>query len=307
MYPMKVCLSVPGVANPAGTGWLPPMPDLRDYTEEHPDIADIVRKLKLPSSVRSLKAAMPSSVDLRQWCSPVENQGKLGACTAHAAAGVVEYFQLRAFSRHIEASRLFIYKATRNLMGVTGDTGAWLRNTMGALALCGVPPEQYWAYTDGIPDFDLEPGGFVYAIADNYQALKYFCHDPMGSAVAKDVVLSGVKKFLVAGVPSMFGFFGFKSFSDSNVSGGIPFPCPLEKAEWGHAVVAVGYDDEKKITNTKCGKQTKGAMLIRNSWGEGWGDKGYGWLPYEYVQKGLAVDFWSIVSLDWIDTKQFGF
>ena len=78
-------------------------------------------------------------------------------------------------------SRLFIYRATRDLMGVTGDTGAWLRNTMGALVLCGAPPERHWPYTDSVPDFDAEPPSFVYAIADNFEATQYFCHDAFSS------------------------------------------------------------------------------------------------------------------------------
>jgi len=288
-----------------GTGWLPPMPDLRDYTQAEPGITEMSKKLGLTAGKKGAKA-LPETVDLREWCSPVENQESLGSCTAHAGVGVVEYFQRRAFGKHIEGSRLFVYKATRNLMQVTGDTGAWLRNTMGALALCGVPDERYWPYTDAQPDFDTEPPSFVYAVADNYEALQYFCHDPLGTNVAGGAVLTSVKNYLAAGIPSMFGFWGFPSFESSDVKGGIPYPCPGESAQWGHAIVAVGYDDGKKITNTECNKTTTGALLIRNSWGTGWGDQGYGWLPYDYVVNKLALDFWSLLSMEWVDTKKFG-
>lgn len=306
MIPKHVCVNLEGYAWSLGTGWLPPMPDLRDYTTATPEIAEMAKKLKLKQSAKSLKSAVPDKVDLTEWCSPVENQGSIGACTAHAASGVIEYFQRRAYEEHLEASRLFIYKTTRNLMGVTGDTGGWLRNTMGALVLCGVPLEKYWEYTDVDPDFDEEPSSFVYAVADNFETLKYFCHDPLGSNVEKKAVLESVKSYIAAGVPSMFGFFGFPSFSETGEDGSIPFPCQNEQAEWGHAIVAVGYDDKKEIRNPRCGRKTKGALLIRNSWGKEWGEKGYGWLPYEYVLQGLAQDFWSILSMEWVDTKQFG-
>jgi len=287
-----------------GTGWLPPMPDLRDFDGTKPEIVQMSRKLGFSKGKKP--KGFPDSIDLRTWCSSVENQQSLGSCTAHAAVGIVEYFQRRAFNKHIEGSRLFVYKATRNLMQVTGDTGAWLRNTMGALALCGVPDEKYWPYTDVTPDFDKEPASFVYAVADNYEALRYFCHDPSGSNVPGDDVLANVKKYLAAGIPSMFGFWGFPSFSSCDVKGGIPYPCPDEQAQWGHAIVAVGYDNKKKIKNTMCNKTTTGALLIRNSWGTGWGDQGYGWLPYDYVKNKLAMDFWSLLSMEWIDSKQFG-
>lgn len=288
------------------TGWLPPTPDLRDYTEDDEEIRSLIEPLGLPSATPRA-SALPALVDLRQWCSPIENQGSLGSCTAQAGAGVVEYFERRAFDRHIDGSRLFVYKTTRNLMGVTGDTGAWLRNTMGALALCGVAPEQYWPYTDAAPEFDREPSAFVYATADNFEALRYFCHDPLGSNVPNDRVLHTVKRLLAAGIPSMFGFWGFGSFDDSDAPGAIPYPCPNEQVQWGHAVVAVGYDDARTVTNTSCNRRDEGALLIRNSWGTGWGDAGYGWLPYQYVLDGLALDFWSLLRLDWVDTKQFQF
>lgn len=136
---------VSGVPYRVGTGWLAPQPDLRDYTPLHRQITAFNRKLKFPGAdkkdlaLRSFRLAQSSSVDLREWCSPIENQTELGSCTAHAATGIVEYFEKRAFGKHIDASRLFLYKTTRNLMQVTGDTGAWLREAMGALVLCGVP------------------------------------------------------------------------------------------------------------------------------------------------------------------------
>jgi C1A family cysteine protease len=306
MYNMYGKVAVEETGEYLGTGWLPPLPDLRDYTEEKPEIAEMAVKLGVVQKGKALTALSVTSVDLRSRCSPIENQKNLGSCTAHAAIGIVEYSERRAHGRHIEGSRLFVYKTTRNLMQVTGDSGAWLRNTMGALVLCGVPDERYWLYTDSKPEFDQEPPSFVYAVADNYEALRYFSHDPMGANVPATQVLASVKRYLAAGVPAMFGFYGFPSFSSSDVKGGIPYPCPGERAQWGHAIVAVGFDDDKTIKNRACAKTTTGALLIRNSWGTGWGDQGYGWLPYEYVLNKLALDFWSLLSMEWVDTKQFG-
>ncbi|MBF0585919.1 cysteine protease [Prosthecochloris sp. N3] len=290
-----------------GTGWLHPLPDLRDYTERTPVIADMFRKLKIGPTGKVSAKDLPESVDLREWCSPVEEQGEIGSCTAHAVLGAVEYYQKRAFGTHIDGSRRFVYKTTRNLMGTSGDSGAWLRSAMGALALCGVPHEKYWEYTDSDPEYDEEPPAFVYAVADNFEALKYFCHDPAGSGVSRKEVLRSVKTSLAGGIVSMFGFYGFPSFGDGGGKGDIPYPCDSEQAGWGHALVAVGYDDRRKVKNTRCGQTAKGALLVRNSWGAGWGDNGYGWLPYDYVLQGLAVDFWSLLSLEWVDTGQFGF
>jgi C1A family cysteine protease len=297
LIPGKVELSDPHKI--VGTGWLPPKPDLRDYTQDQKEIKALSKKL----GINKVKA-LPESVDLRKWCSPIEDQGELGSCTAHAGIGAVEYFEKRSFNKRLEGSRLFLYKTTRNLMQETGDAGGWLRCTMGALCLCGVPEEKFWPYN--IEKFDEDPGPFVYSIADNFEALKYFCHDPIGAKIPYTEALESVKKYLEAGIPSMFGFWGFPSFEKSDIKGAIPYPCQNESAAWGHAVVAVGYDDKLRIKNLNCNKETTGALLIRNSWGKDWGDKGYGWLPYEYVLNNLASDFWSLLGMNWIDSNQFG-
>lgn len=284
---------------------------MRDYSNEHPVISKLSMKLGINGLNKTeIESSLPGRVDLREWCSPVEDQLSLGSCTANAVVGMVEYFQKRAYGTHIEGSRLFVYKTARKLMLSTGDSGAWLRSAMGALVLFGVPDEKYFPYTlDGEsvnPGWDSEPDAFLYSLATHYAAINYFCHDPMGKKTSKKDVLRNVKTYLAAGIPSVFGFFGFPSFESSDDPGSIPYPCKSEQAEWGHAVMAVGYDDDKVILNTKSNEETKGALMIRNSWGRTWGQEGYGWLPYDYILYGLAEDFWSILSMEWIDTEQFG-
>ena len=281
-----------------GMGWIPDYPDFRDYTEKTAG----VKKVLEPTGLLKAKS-LPASVDLRQWCSPVEDQGGLGSCTANAGVGVIEYYERKSFGRYINASRLFLYKVSRNLMKMSGDTGAFLRTTMGAMVLFGTPPEEYWPYTDDEKAFDKEPPAFCYAFAQNYQTIQYFRHDPPGTKAEE--VLNKVKTYLSKSHPAMFGFTVYSSIEQAEKTGKIPFPSPKEKIEGGHAIVAVGYDDKMKIKNTYGKIETTGALLIRNSWGKEWGEKGYGWLPYDYILKSLAEDFWSVLKKEWIDTGQF--
>jgi len=199
-------------------GWLPDYPDFRDYTAQTETISALMKKARVSGSGK--KAKLPATCDFRSWCSPVEDQGKLGSCTAQAGVGMVEYFERRAFGRHVEASRLFLYKVTRNLLHWTGDTGAFLRTAMGALVLFGVPPEEYWPYeTEG---FDKEPPAFCYAFAQNYQAIQYYRLDPPGVSHAE--LLTQIRTKLAAGLPSMFGFSVYSSIDQGRQNGENPIP-----------------------------------------------------------------------------------
>jgi C1A family cysteine protease len=300
------------LTNEKGMGWLRDLPDFRDYTPEHTAVAETLYKVTASkgrsssSSPAAAAGAAPApmiapSTDLRPWFSPIEDQGSLGSCTANAGAGLIEYFQRRAFGLHIDASRLFLYKATRNLLNWTGDTGAYLRTTMKAMVLFGVPPEQYWPYN--ITNFDKEPSAFLYSFGQDYQATQYYRLDPSGTP--KPVLLDRIKTNLASNLPSMFGFTVYSSISQGSQSGKIPFPSNGETILGGHAVDAVGYDDNLKIKNINSGVETTGAFLIRNSWGTSWGQNGYGWLPYKYVLDGLAVDWWSLIKAEWINTGNF--
>lgn len=293
-------------------GWIRDFPDFRDVTISTDKVPAKLEAMGQPS-VKAMLAKvgaapgaaapkLPTTKSLMQWCSPIEDQGSIGSCTAHAAAGMLEYFERKSFGKHIDASRLFIYKTTRNLMKVEGDTGAYLRSVMGALTLFGAPPESYYPYD--VEKFDEEPSAFLYAYAQNYQALTYYRLDPPGTS--NTALLTQIKTSLNSNLPAMFGFSVFDSYDQAESNGCFPFPTSRESLLGGHAVLAVGYDDTYKIKNKSAGGiETTGAIQIRNSWGKSWGADGYGWLPYSYVTKGLTSDWWSMIKSEWVDSDLF--
>lgn len=295
-----------------GMGWIPDVPNVSDYDDVHPEVAPLLKKTRLATAQahanggqragRSSGAAagaapaLAPTVDLRPYFSPIEDQGELGSCTANAAVGLVEYYEKRASGKFLDASRLFVYKTTRNMVGVTGDTGAEIRNAMGALVLFGAPPEKFWPYH--VSKFDAEPTPFCYAFADNFKSIKYLRLDSSG--VSGPALLDKIKTYLASNLPSMFGFPVYEEFMNPPANARVAYPERRSKFYGGHAIVAAGYDDSIPINSSE-----KGALLIRNSWGKSWGDQGYAWLSYKYITKGVAVDWWSVIKHNWVDTGNF--
>jgi C1A family cysteine protease len=191
----------------------------------------------------------------------------------------------------LRPSRLFLYQNTLHLAGTRGDVGADLRTALKAMVRCGIPPERYWPYE--LARFPVEPDPFLYSFVEPYRSAYYVRLDSRGTSGID--VLEVVKDFLAAGYPSAFGFPVPNSLTDDP---DIPYRPTFDATLGGQAVVAVGYDDRWL-------RGSRGALLVRSSWGTQWGEDGYGWLPYAYVEEQLAVDFWTLLHPQWIASGEF--
>ncbi|MEB3210291.1 MAG: C1 family peptidase [Leptolyngbyaceae bacterium] len=248
---------------------------------------------------------LPSFIDLSGWCSPVQDQGELNSCTAHAGTALVEYMCLykaaqESGDRQYDIlSNLFLYQAALQLDHGSSkeDRGVSTNSTMEALVRFGVPPEAYWPKSKKLEDI---PDHTCYQHGYKYRDIKYFRLDRDGMR-AEDL-LAQIKVLLAAKLPCMFAVHAYTELTkllDSH-SDCIAPPANDASLNWneeGHALVAVGYDDQR---------QTSGALLVRNSWGEDWGTKGYAWLPYAYVLNNLVDDCWALLSLRWAKDINFG-
>lgn len=237
-------------------GWVPDMPDQRDFL--YRAIKPVVR--------------LPKKVDLGIFCSNIEDQGRLGSCTAQALAGNLEFLDNKPDNEYADMSRLFIYYNERLLMDtVDYDSGASLRAGIKTLKNDGVCEEALWPYVIG--RFDRRPPPACYRQAASHRIISYHR-------------ISGLREMMVClaeGFPFVFGFTVYESFesADTARTGTARLPKKGERAIGGHAVMAVGYDEGA------------GRFIARNSWGRAWGREGYFTLPFEYLET-LAQDFWTI-------------
>jgi C1A family cysteine protease len=293
-----------------GTGWLPEPPDRRDLTIDHPPLGDMLQRLGIARLVH--RRHLPARVDLRQWAGPVLFQGGFNTCAAHVVAGLVTYFEKKAHGLDVAPSRLFLYKVAKNFLQTTDDAGVYIRQVMGVLKLIGVPPERYWPYPDAgtfaapttsDPLLDAEPTAFCYAVASDYRAVTYYRLDEEGQATSE--LLRLAKTHLAGQVPFAFGFPLYPSILQAKSTGLIPFPAADVQPLANHAVLALGYDDTIEIGGADGTTKTTGALLIKNSWSDQWGDHGYGWLPYDFVLQGHTRDFWTLLRNDWVNTGAF--
>ncbi len=229
---------------------------------------------KAPFAEPHFAGPIPLAVDLRAQFAPVYDQGDLGSCTAQAWAAVHQFLHKKAGLTAYIPSRLFIYYNERVLEGtVSWDSGASLTDGAVVMRKQGGPNEAIWWYNT--TKYTVKPNQSVYA-----DGLKHLTTGTARVRQTKD----DFKKILAAGYPIVGGFSVYESFESDAVTstGVVPMPKMTEGLLGGHAIVIVGYSDEKQW------------WIVRNSWGAEWGDKGYCYMPYDYLTNyNLADDFWT--------------
>ena len=246
-------------------GWNRDLPDGRDLMYAAP--VEVV-------------AELPDQVDLRSGCPDVYDQGQLGSCTANAIGAALEFAEIKQKQAEpFTPSRLFIYYNERRIEGtIDSDSGAQIRDGVKSVAKLGAPPEDEWPYD--IDKFRDRPPKPVYAHAKKHQAIRY---------QRLTQALGQLKGCLASGFPFVFGFMVYESFEGEKVAktGVVPMPHAKEQQLGGHAVAAVGYDEDDQT------------FIVRNSWGAKWGMDGYCTMPYPYLLQGsLSGDFWTIRSVE---------
>ena len=211
-------------------------------------------------------------VDLRNKMPAIYDQGKIGSCTANSLCSIFEYDNM-----NFKGSRLFLYYNERVLINETNeDSGAYIEDGIKSLMKDGICEEKEWAYI--IENVLIKPSENAYKKAKNNFVME---------AININNDLKTIKEWLDKNEPITIGISIYSNFMNnmSNKSGIISLPTDNDTYIGGHAVVICGYNDYEK------------KFILRNSWGNYWGDKGYFYLPYEYItDTNLCGDLWIIIK-----------
>jgi C1A family cysteine protease len=232
------------------------------------DLRDIPMGLVLPP------IKVPTQVDYSKAMTAVRDQGDEGTCVAFASVvGVKEYQDTKEYRKGINLSPRYLYSLCKSNDGIPDEDGTYPRVAMKMLLKYGVSPESYWPYRPYQKDA-CKPG------AD--KAAKTY----MIKAYARLSSVQDMKRSLVVNGPFLAGVDVFASWFTDKVSktGVVPLPKAHDELQGGHAICIMGYDDSNKI------------FKFKNSWSRQWGDKGYGYIKYEYVTRHCS-DAWSGTDL----------
>lgn len=239
------------------------------------------------ASSKYQESQLPKKVDLRPFMTSIENQGGLNSCVANAVAGAYEYLAKRHNDTEYDVSRLFIYYNARVLGEMeTEDEGAYIADAIESLKEYGACSEETYPYKEKW--VNEQPHDEAYEEAQAFL---------VESVERVDMDLNAWKSALAEGYPIIFGVLLFESFDNHRKKGLVPMPSDKEagrESHGGHAMLCVGYSDPDQV------------FIVRNSWGQTWGDKGYCYVPYRYLinEQFNMGDSWVIKQLDHFEDTQ---
>lgn len=244
-------------------------PDFYDYLSSH--IAELQAEVAASASMAPASAEKGHwSVDYTPYVRAIRDGGQEGSVVGQALATAMEMQIKRTLDMDVNISARYIYYAARQVEGTTNtDSGAVIQDAVGALAKQGAVEESVWPYKPG--EFAAKPPAAVRTAAR--------------WPITQDKPLKGldaIKSALANDGPVVVGIAMYQEGMSSKTAktGIIPLPQKGSSVIGGHAVVLVAYDDQKKL------------FKFVNDWGPGWGDHGYGYLSYQYIED-HSSDAWS--------------
>ena len=214
---------------------------------------------------------LPPFLSYRSKMPPVTDQGSEGTCVAFACIdGEHEYQEMVEWQAWKNLSVRHAYQEAKKIDNVPGE-GTYIECLMQVLKDKGVAPEYCWPYIAGVvqppvcKDLDAQAAPF--------KILDYWL------ITSGNVDIQAIKESLVANGPCVAAVEVYSSFFGAP-NGVIPMPKSSDKYQGAHAICIVGYDDIQKH------------LIFKNSWGDDWGDKGYGYFSYDYVEQ-YMFEAWS--------------
>lgn len=226
-----------------------------------------------PRDLRHSYAPYRNIVDLREtgFLPPIYQQYDTNACTAMAIGAAIEYMNMKEKKPVFKPSKLFIYWNARLISGCTDrDEGAEIRDAFKSLTRWGSAPDVDLPFL--VENIYQEPSKKAYEDAKK-EIITQYTRIP---STKKDIISA-----LSCGRPIVFGFEMFENLFHDEVTKTGHIPMPEGKHHGGHSMLIVGID-------TDC-------VIVRNSWGLDWGEHGYGYMPFDYIENdNLTGDFWTL-------------
>lgn len=250
-----------------------------DGTKGHPTVADNIMKLG------AVAGAMPNAIaevngvlDLRPFCAPIDNQLQLSDCVADSTCSALEFCQIRDGEPFVKKARLFVYYNARlQTQSTDQDNGTFIKMAFVSLTQEGVCSEATWPYDPA--QVNNRPSWAAYQEALPNRTSNFYAIGDNAIAAGGQDLVNAVKQALQAQHPVVFGMVVDQDYMA--YSGGVvSMPASTRVGQGGHAQMIAGYDN-----NRQC-------WLVQNSWGPGWGEGGFAWVPWAYLDASQANDMW---------------
>lgn len=235
----------------------------------------------IPSSGLKIK----DTVDLRKFFSPVKNQMNLGSCTSFAVVSMYEALMNRnSVEGENQMSPAYLYFYSNILAGRPGG-GSNFHEQIDVLVKHGVCHDLLYPYEPTAkyekPSDEAEKDAELHRVISAKQL-------PLIDETDKTRTLKHNHRIITSALSEGYPVgISLKIYDNFGKSGAFilhPDDSGIVKVDCRHAMVVVGYSEENDF------------YIVRNSWGEEFGDDGYCYVPTAYIDDPEYMNFACIIT-----------